>query len=282
MQSGTQVSANEQALRELSALMQQRPELSPWLRPLGVALEALSLEEWRTLSLLPSRDLTNEPVLHHATIGVDPYAAASLVADVLSAALGRPVTLPQREALNVLRAAVCYDGASLNALPVDLAMEPAFAAAAQITAITLLQSCANALPVPTHWPHGYCPICGAHPTLAEVLGLERKRRLRCGRCGGGWTREVLLCAYCGERDHGKLGSLIPEGPAGQISWVETCGACNGYLKVRAALRGLAPEMVPIEDARTIELDMVAAERGFERPATPPFSLRIVLTSRSIA
>jgi formate dehydrogenase maturation protein FdhE len=108
----------------------------------------------------------------------------------------------------------------------------------------------------------------------EVVGLERARHLRCARCGAGWKANVLHCPFCDERDHAQLGSLRPDGPQGQICWVETCQTCSSYIKARAALRGAAPEHVLIEDARTLELDIAAAERGFHKPDHGSFSTMV--------
>src|SRR3989454_9359488 len=62
--------------------------------------------------------------------------------------------------------------------------------------------------MPTGWAYGDCPVCGGWPALAEIRGLDGSRHLRCGGCGGDWRTEWLLCPFCGERDHGNLGSLV--------------------------------------------------------------------------
>src|SRR5256885_10625390 len=52
----------------------------------------------------------------------------------------------------------------------------------------------------------YCPLCGVWPVVAEYTGLERKRQLRCGRCGVGWAIPLLRCVYCDQTDHDQLRS----------------------------------------------------------------------------
>jgi FdhE protein len=207
------------------------------------------------------------------------------VSAVLAAALGAEARRHVFDAAALLEAAVAHDDDRMTTLAAAAEVDPsALAVAAQLAAVTLLQSCARALGPDsiTSWSLGYCPVCGAQPTLAEVLGLERRRHLRCGRCGAGWSTEVLLCPFCNERDHEKLGSLVPDGTAGQLAWVETCNTCQGYLKVRATLRAAAPQMVLIEDARSVELDLAAAERGFKRPDRPGFTVRVRLSPLPIA
>ena len=102
---------------------------------------------------------------------------------------------------------------------------------APLIAMPLLQACRRAWTdqTPGTWPHGYCPTCGAWPTLAEIRGLDGARHLRCRCCGGDWATEWLRCPFCGERDHTQLGSLISaEGL--EREKIEVCDRCDGYLK----------------------------------------------------
>jgi FdhE protein len=264
----------------LSELERQRPELLPWLRPLGVALRALDAEPWR--SLVPLMDGEREagaPALHGALVPLEPEAARAHVRTVLGAALGASGRGRWHEidAAALLEAAVAQDAELLGALAADAAVAAErLAAGAQLAALPLLLACARSIaPEPVRdWTHRHCHVCGALPLLAEVLGLERVRRLRCGRCGAAWQTQVLLCPFCGERDHAKLGSLVPDGPAGQVCQVETCATCGGYWKTRTILRPAASEAVLVEDARSIELDIAAADRGFRRPERGGFHARI--------
>ncbi|MBX6363846.1 MAG: formate dehydrogenase accessory protein FdhE [Gemmatimonadetes bacterium] len=268
--------------RLVAELEATHPEWRPWLRPLGVALAALAAEPWRGLAPIPAGERkAGAPLLDGATVPVDGRAARALVRAVLAEALGAGsrVRLDALDAADVLEAAVACDATRLGALARGAgADEAALAAAAQLAALPLLQACGRARgpEAAAGWRAGYCPVCGAWPALIEVLGLERARRLRCGRCGAGWTTEVLLCAFCGERDHERRGALVPDGRAGQLAWVETCASCRGYLKALATLRGAAPGAVALKDARSVELDLAALERGFHRPAAPGFATRIRL------
>jgi FdhE protein len=151
----------------------------------------------------------------------------------------------------------------------------ALTSVAHLAAYPLLQWCGRLLKdeLPAFWPHGYCPICAAWPTLAERRGLDRSRRMRCGRCAGEWEVQWLCCVYCGEREHEKLGSLVPDGH-GETLKVETCATCHGYLKSVACLQGLQPLELLLKDLETVELDLVALERGYGRPEESGFSLSL--------
>lgn len=128
------------------------------------------------------------------------------------------------------------------------------------------------------WDRGYCPICGSWPALAELVGPERRRVLRCGRCGTAWSWLVLLCPYCGNDDHRSLGTLIPEnvrpGPASPARGeppskdrVDTCERCHGYVKAIATFSSYPAVRLVAEDVATLALDVGAREAGYTRPGT---------------
>src|SRR5262249_22098559 len=79
----------------------------------------------------------------------------------------------EEDVLALLEAALCQDHTRLTALAEELGAHPhALAAIAHLAVIPLLQACGRRLAsqVPQAWSCGYCPICGAWPTLAEVRG----------------------------------------------------------------------------------------------------------------
>jgi FdhE protein len=76
--------------------------------------------------------------------------------------------------------------------------------------------------------------------------------------------EPLWCTYCGERDHRKLGTLVPDVPRDPLQ-VDTCESCRGYLKSVATLQAMQPFELLLQDLETVELDLVARERGYVRP-----------------
>jgi FdhE protein len=128
------------------------------------------------------------------------------------------------------------------------------------------------------WDRGYCPVCGAWPALAELVGAEKRRVLRCGRCGTWWSWLVLLCPYCGNDDHRTLGTLRESvarpGPASPATAgphskdrVDTCERCHGYVKAVANYSSVPTVRLAAEDAATVHLDVGAREAGYTRPGT---------------
>src|SRR5262249_35170075 len=142
---------------------------------------------------------------------------------------------PRLDALGLIEAAIHHDADRITQIARDLgADEAALGPIAQLAAMPLLFGCCRALAPRSGSAEGYCPICGALPTLAEVRGLEHRRHLRCGRCGGDVASPPLTCPFCGQRDHLLLTALVPEN-GGEARKVEACEGCRGYLKTLASL-----------------------------------------------
>jgi FdhE protein len=112
------------------------------------------------------------------------------------------------------------------------------------------------------WERGYCPVCGAWPALAELVGPEKKRHLRCVRCGSDWTWLVLLCPYCGNDDHRTLRVLQAPGSAERV---DVCERCHGYVKALPAYTPNPPARLVAEDVATMDLDVAASAAGYARP-----------------
>lgn len=138
---------------------------------------------------------------------------------------------------------------------VELALQPVlWEAAARCAALTDID----------RWDRGYCPVCGAWPALAELVGAEKRRVLRCGRCGTWWSWLVLLCPYCGNDDHRSLGTLRSDDSRDRV---DVCERCHGYLKSVATFTSVPTPRLAAEDAATVHLDVGAREAGYTRPGT---------------
>lgn len=135
----------------------------------------------------------------------------------------------------------------------DLALQPyLWEAASQLSAVTDLDA----------WDRGYCPVCAAWPAMAELVGPEKRRVLRCVRCGSAWSWLVLLCPYCGNDDHRMLGAITE---AGSSQRIDVCERCHGYVKAAPSYAPASPLRLVAEDVATLDLDVAAADRGYTRP-----------------
>lgn len=273
------------AQRQLDALRATQPESEPLLRLLAEALGAAADPSWEAIAAavaLRSDGAGDRPLLAGAAVPLDRTFGEGWLRHLLRlAALGG---LPGRDGLDglaLLAAAVAGDDRAIAEAAVPLDLDPeALATIAGIAAMPLLQACRRRFGavVPPGWSVGYCPLCGAWAALAERRGLERERRLRCGRCGADWRLAAMRCAFCGETDHRRLGTLVPEG-GGEAQQVETCDRCRGYLKSIATLRAWAPDEVCLADLASIDLDLAALERDYRRPGAPPPDLGVRVVAR---
>jgi FdhE protein len=250
----------------VAEVRRDHPEAEAWLELLEAGLAEGEDAAWEAAVPAAASDRpAKAPLLFRTHLAVNPRAAKRWV---------RRIAGGQVDAAALLEAAVCQDDARVEALAAAAGTDPeALRVMAQMAAVPLLQACGRAFAgqvAPTWW-EGYCPVCGAWPTLAESIGLERKRQLRCGRCGTAWALPPLRCVFCGEVGHDQLGYLAPD-EAEPVRRVEICRTCNGYLKALTTMRSLAPWAVPLDDLTTVHLDVVALERGYRRPERPGYAL----------
>ena len=292
---GTTAGLRTESAPRVAELERQRPEWKAWLRLLAESGRALEDSGRRAPFAeiepdAPAGDRPDKaPLLHGRTIRVDAARfqrlvcrLASLAAESLQGATSlRDYRLTSGAALELLEAAIRRDQAAMAALAELARVDPgALTAVADFAALPVLHSCGRLLEAcsPLHWPHGYCPICAGGPLLVEQRGLDRSRWARCGRCGGQWQAQWLCCIFCGEQQHERLGSLVPE-DGGEVLKVETCASCRGYLKSVATLQAVPPFELLLQDLETVELDLVALDRDYRRPAEGGFALDVRVIAR---
>jgi FdhE protein len=270
------------------------PAWRPWVRLLDLALSAADDPAWAEGVPEPSRDRSlGTPLLEGTEILVDARRVRGLLRMLLreaSADTGPrsggvpddPTAAPRSrrlDAVGVLRAAIVQDGDAIEHAAVRAGVEPGpLSAVAQLAAIPVLRACAVRLRdrIPETWLQGYCPVCAAWPTLVEIRGLERNRRLRCARCSTDWPIPVLRCPFCSEIHHDKLHALLPEGSE-QTRRVDVCDSCKGYIKGFSTLQSMPLRSLATTDLATIELDLVAQERGYARPSHVAYPLALTVT-----
>jgi len=254
---------NPQLAQRIDAVRNQNPESERWLALVEAAFaESGSDGAWgdAVFTVLEDRPV-RAPILHQSQIAVRRRVLHRWVREVLDLASADGSLEP----VELLEAALCQDDSRLET--------PELRVAAQMAALPLLQTCGRALAaqVPSSWREGYCPVCGAWPTLAEFRGLERKRWLRCGRCATGWEVAWLRCPFCDETQHANLGYLAPD--EGETTRkVEVCDTCKGYVKAEPTVKHLAPWEIVLDDLATVPLEVAALDRGYHRPERPGFTL----------
>jgi len=294
--------------RGLADLVRTRPEWRPWLAVLELVTEAAGDRGWRLAVPEPAPPSDTAPALAGATLTPDARLVRRWGRRLLETAAGaegatalaRIARADDATLAEMLECGLAQDGARVSALAVRLGVEAeALGAVTAVAPVPLLRACAERWRerVSPAWSHGYCPICGAWPALAEARGLERARRLRCGRCAADWDFAWLKCVYCGMDDHARLGRLVSDADAAvepsaaaaprfaramiprdpiRSTTVETCLACRGYLKTVTTLGPTPADELGVLDLATVELDVAAIGSGYSRPVGPgaPLGARV--------
>jgi FdhE protein len=272
----------------LADLARSRAEWRPWLDVLEAVREAARDPAWESAVPTPASDAV--PVLTGATVTVPARQLSRWLTHLINraargggpaASLAAVATADLDHLGDVFEAGLEQDAERVTALADSLGADAgALQAVAAIAAVPLLRACARrwAARLPPAWDAGHCPVCGGWPLLAEARGLERTRRLRCGRCAADWATAWLRCPFCDTREHERLGALVAE-DAPETRRVETCEVCRGYLKTITTLAATPAEDLGLLDLTTVELDVAAVAAGYARPATPACALgvRLVVT-----
>ena len=115
------------------------------------------------------------------------------------------------------------------------------------------------------WRKNQCPVCGAAPDLCRI-DPDNIRHLHCPQCDTQWEHHRLACAVCDSDDVKQVNILTL---AELEPWrVEVCDHCGGYIKTLDQRHGghLAMPRIDLylEDARTLQLDLLAEQEGYRR------------------
>lgn len=278
----------------LADAARSRVEWRPWLAVLEAVSESTTDRGWRlAVPETPTPPDAGAPLLTGATLEPDVRLVrrwarrlleTAAAAGGAAAALAGAARTADDALAELLDSGLAQDAPRISALAVRLGVEPeALTAVAAVAPVPLLRACAERWHerLVDPWDHGYCPVCGAWPTLAEVRGLEHARRLRCARCAADWAIAWLRCLYCGVDDHTQLGGLVSSERA-QVT-VDTCGACRGYVKTFTTLGATPADEIGLLDLATVELDVAALEQGYRRPAGPgaPLGARVQPRARGL-
>lgn len=177
------------------------------------------------------------------------------------------------------------DGEALEALASGAGLPPAVLAFALESVLGPVLRAAVLCMVPQHavspwderpasWMQGWCPVCGASPSIgyleektfdeknAFASGGGGRKHLHCSLCGTEWHFRRGACPSCGKEGSGTLEILRQtEGARGErVEWCTHCRTYSPVVDLRE--RDTRPDM----DAQALSmmhLDMVAAEKGLK-------------------
>jgi formate dehydrogenase accessory protein FdhE len=119
------------------------------------------------------------------------------------------------------------------------------------------------------WDRGYCPACGSWPAIVEVV--TGRHAMRCSFCAASWELSSYRCIYCSNDGDTFITAAPNAEDAGRR--LQMCNGCGGYLKVLELTAPTEFPLVAIEDLASMDLDMLAIERKYMRPALPEIKRR---------
>jgi FdhE protein len=252
-----------------------------WAPSLALYERALAEAEnrWWDAALADAPAAGRRALLDGATLVVDAGEARDWVRRLAAAGAeeaGVRACAERTDPVELIAAAVRHDAAALERLATRAGvLGETLAAFGHLAALPVLAAAGRLLAarVPADWAEGWCPVCGAWPALSEFRGLDQSRRLRCGRCAADWESLWLRCPFCATGDHNQLVALVPEVESDRRK-IDTCAACKGYLKATPTLRSLSLPEIVAADLGSVDLDLVAIERGFARPAATLIEVRV--------
>lgn len=111
----------------------------------------------------------------------------------------------------------------------------------------------------------FCPVCASAPSASVILA-NGLRYLHCGLCESRWHMVRVKCSNCEET--GKLHYYSLERQDAAIK-AESCGDCNGYLKVFHLNRERELDVFA-DDLASLALDAEVEREGFGRSGLNPF------------
>jgi len=280
--------------RRLAAIRKARPELEAALaleeQLIRAGLNAAREPMVGTFALpkekAAARIRGGVPLLHDQPASVDVHFAEDLETQTKLAAIAGAATggaldperlfteafVQHRDHLDDMAVRAGVDAELLTTLATQAVQPLLRAYAARL--LPIVERVDDGTPEGASWQRGYCPVCGAWPLLGELRGVELAAYLRCSGCGSGWRSRRLLCSYCGIDDFRKLRTLQVEGE--QRFRMTVCEQCQGYLKVGNAFDPPPPELVILDDLASVHLDVVAIERGYQRPSGTGYVIELAV------
>ena len=119
---------------------------------------------------------------------------------------------------------------------------------------------------------GRCPLCASPPAMAIVFTPEtgtsdEQRLLSCCFCTYRWRFPITGCPSCGNARPERFGLIVGDSVRDQCVRAVSCEECHTYLKTvftgcRSDRKRPDDLDMDIEDVATLNLDIMADQRGF--------------------
>ena len=127
------------------------------------------------------------------------------------------------------------------------------------------------LNIETRFGNERCPLCASPPSMAIVFtpenGTSEQRLLSCCFCTYRWQYHLTGCPSCGNTRPERFGLIVGDSVRDQCVRAVSCEECHTYIKTvftgcRSDRKRPDELDMDIEDVATLNLDIMADQRGF--------------------
>ncbi len=112
----------------------------------------------------------------------------------------------------------------------------------------------------TKWEKGYCPVCGAYPTIAVIREKITQRWLHCSRCGHEWRYRRMFCPGCEQENPSGLDYFYVEDKRQETAF--TCNSCKRYLITLNHISDIGEHDRDVSAMGLIHLDIIMQDKGY--------------------
>lgn len=110
------------------------------------------------------------------------------------------------------------------------------------------------------WEKGYCPVCGAHPTIAVIREKITQKWLHCSRCGHEWRFSRMVCPGCDQESPSGLEYFYVEDRKQETAF--TCPHCKRYLITLNHISDLGDYDRDVSAMGLVHLDIIMQQKGY--------------------
>ena len=111
------------------------------------------------------------------------------------------------------------------------------------------------------WDKGYCPVCGAFPSMAVIRDKEGQRRLNCSTCAYEWRFSRVVCPFCEKEAPAGMDFFFIDDRRQDAAF--SCDHCKRYLITLNRSDNLNDYDVEVASLTLIHLDMIMQDKGFQ-------------------
>jgi FdhE protein len=110
------------------------------------------------------------------------------------------------------------------------------------------------------WDKGYCPCCGAFPSIAVIHEKIPQRWLHCSQCGQDWRFNRVVCPSCSHEGQQEMPYFFVEGREQETAFI--CTQCKRYLITMNHISDMEKHDPDVLAMGMTHLDLLMQQKGF--------------------